>query len=240
MPPEAVVDTVPLREGPADCGLVPGECYPMEVWRRCDLSRVTCLRLPITEVDPMPEAEATPVVSDASDAAPAQVAPSAQDAPGAPVSGDHAATGHAATETDAPSATTEAVDGDGAVSAAADAASKIGGDYAPLLAVILAAVAVLGGSKAWSYYKERSAQKHELAMRELEIRAQAQGLNGAQPPPCQAAQAKIEAEIEGLKGRLAAVEKKAATLSADFDGEDIERTLKKLTKTVKAMQEDRA
>jgi len=138
---------------------------------------------------------------------------------------------------EAVAATTEAPDASAAVATAADAAAKIGGDYAAILAVILAAIAVLGGKKAWDYYSERSQQRHALAVKELELKAQAQGLNGAQPPPCQAATLKLEAEITDLKGRLGAVEKKTTSMSPDFDAEDMERQLKRLQKTVKAMQE---
>lgn len=46
------------REEREECDLVPGECYGMDVWRRCRLSENICLRLPIEEVAPPPRAEA--------------------------------------------------------------------------------------------------------------------------------------------------------------------------------------
>lgn len=120
----------------------------------------------------------------------------------------------------------------------AEISKATGGDST--LTIVLALVAVVGGGAAWKFYSKFSEQKHEQAMKQLDLEAKLKGMGAAQPPPCQAANAKLEADITDIKTRLAGVEKKAATLSADFDAEDIERTLKKLTKTVKAMQEDKS
>lgn len=120
----------------------------------------------------------------------------------------------------------------------AEISQATGGDST--LTIVLALVAVVGGGAAWKFYSKFSEQKHEQQMAKLKLQASAQGLNGAQPPPCQAAQAKVEADISDMKARLAAVEKKSATIGADFDGEDIERNLKKLAKAVKALQEDKS
>jgi len=124
------------------------------------------------------------------------------------------------------------------VTAAADAAAKLGGDYAPLVAIVLAAIAVLGGSKAWSFYKERSAQQHELAMKQLELNAQAQ-VPTVQPPPCQAAQAKVEAQLSEhasqlaeLQKKQAAAERKAASLP-DVDVGELDERVAKLEKAAK-------
>lgn len=171
-----------------------------------------------------------PVAAPAPEGASAVPASAPEAAPAAPA----ATTAPAATEL---VAITESHGADASVGAAADAASKLGGDYAPIVAIVLAGVAVLGGKKAWDFYSERSQQKHDLAVKELELKAQAQGLNGAQPPPCQAANVKLEAEITEVKTRLAAIEKKTASVSADFDGEDLERQVKKLIKDVKALKE---
>lgn len=120
----------------------------------------------------------------------------------------------------------------------AEISKATGGDST--LTIVLALVAVIGGAAGWKFWGKLSEQKHEQQMAKLKLQANAQGLNGAQPPPCQAAQAKVEADIADLKARLAGVEKKAATIGADFDAEDIERQVKKLTKTVKALQEDKS
>lgn len=120
----------------------------------------------------------------------------------------------------------------------AEISKATGGDST--LTIVLALVAVIGGAAGWKFWGKLSEQKHEQQMAKLKLQANAQGLNGAQPPPCQAAQAKVEADIADLKARLAGVEKKSATIGADFDAEDIERQVKKLTKTVKALQEDKS
>lgn len=121
----------------------------------------------------------------------------------------------------------------------ADGISKIagaaGGDAA--LAIALALIGLVGAGTTWKFFTQFSEQKHEQQMKRLDIEAQAQGTGAAQPPPCQVATLKLEAEIGELKTRIAAVEKKSTSISADFDAEDLERQVKKLTKTVKAMQE---
>jgi hypothetical protein len=124
------------------------------------------------------------------------------------------------------------------VTAAADAAAKLGGDYAPIVAIVLAAIAVLGGSKAWSFYKDRSAQQHELALKQLEVQAQA-SVPTVQPPPCQAAQTKVEAQLSEhsaklteLERKAAAAERKAASLP-DVDVGELDERVAKLEKAAK-------
>lgn len=102
------------------------------------------------------------------------------------------------------------------------------------IAVILALVAVVGGGAAWKFYQKFSEQKHEQAMKKLEIEAQAQGLNGVQPPPCQAANAAIEAKIVAIEGKIASVEKKTSSFSAGFDADDMEERIIKLEKKLKS------
>jgi len=118
------------------------------------------------------------------------------------------------------------------ITAAADAAKSLGGDYAPMVAIALAGMAVAGGSKAWSYYRDRAEQKHEQEMQKLKIEAQSQGMDGQQPPPCQAANQKLQAELDEIKSKLSAVQKKTSMISADFDGEDVERQIKRMKKRI--------
>jgi|TARA_R100000084_G_scaffold35354_1_gene14089 pyruvate/2-oxoglutarate dehydrogenase complex dihydrolipoamide acyltransferase (E2) component len=118
------------------------------------------------------------------------------------------------------------------ITAAADAAKSLGGDYAPMVAIALAGMAIAGGSKAWSYYRDRAEQKHEQEMQKLKMEAQSQGMDGQQPPPCQAANTKMQAEVDALKSKLSAVEKKTSMISADFDGEDVERQIKRMKKRI--------
>ena len=118
------------------------------------------------------------------------------------------------------------------ITAAADAAKSLGGDSAPMVAIALAGMAVAGGSKAWSYYRDRAEQKHEQEMQKLKMEAQSQGMEGQQPPPCQAANQKLQAEIDGIKSEIGNIEKKTSMISADFDGEDVERQIKRMKKRI--------
>jgi hypothetical protein len=102
------------------------------------------------------------------------------------------------------------------------------------IAVILALIAVVGGTAGWKFWQKLSEQKHEQKMKELEIQAQSQGLNGTQPPPCQAANAAIEARLAGLEGKIATVEKKTSSFSAGFDADEIEDRLLKIEKKLKS------
>ena len=114
------------------------------------------------------------------------------------------------------------------------------------LTVVLAVIALLGLG-VWKHLGKVSEQKHEQAMKQAEIDAQKAGLNGAQPPPCQTAQAKVEAElasaksaIGALEGRLAAAEKTVAKLAAavptDVDVGEQEDRISKLEKSLKAVR----
>jgi len=134
-----------------------------------------------------------------------------------------------------PAAVSELVESVGVsqdITAAADAAKALGGDYAPMVAIALAGMAVAGGSKAWNFYRDRAEQKHEQEMKKLEMEAQSQGMEGQQPPPCQAASAKMQAEVDALKSKISSIEKKTSMISSDFDGEDVERQIKRMKKRI--------
>ena len=118
------------------------------------------------------------------------------------------------------------------ITAAADAAKSIGGEHAPVGAVARAGMAVAGGSKAFKLYRDWAEQKHEREMKRLEIESQNQGLEGQQPPPCAAKCAAMQVEIDAMKAKLTGIEKKTATISADFDGDDVERKVKRMKKRV--------
>ena len=118
------------------------------------------------------------------------------------------------------------------ITVAADAAKALGGDYAPMVALALTGMAVAGGSKAWSFYRDRAEQKHEQEMQKLKMEAQSQGMEGEQPPPCKVATAKMQAEVDALKTKIGSIEKKTSMISADFDGEDVERQIKRMKKRI--------
>jgi len=113
-------------------------------------------------------------------------------------------------------------------------AQTTGGDSS--LTLMLAMIAVIGGGAAWKFYTQYSEQKHEQKMKQLEMQAQAQGLAGAQPPPCQAAKIKLEAELKEMKAKLEGMDRKL-TFLADFDADLLERRLKKLERKLKDMEE---
>ena len=105
----------------------------------------------------------------------------------------------------------------------------------PMLALALAVLAVVGGGAGWKFWTKMSEQKHEQKMKELELQAQAQGLNGAQPPPCQAKQVETDAKVAALEVRVKKAEKAAASLPSGFDGEDLEKRVTKLEAAMKRM-----
>lgn len=119
--------------------------------------------------------------------------------------------------------------------------------WAPLVIIILAVVAVLGGRQGWKFYSERAAQKHELEMKRLELQAQVQGLNGAQPPPCQARDVEQDQKIGKLadrvdedEKRIAALERRLATFSGpDSDAvEELEKRIKKAERSIAALKRE--
>ena len=113
----------------------------------------------------------------------------------------------------------------------------------PMVMVALAGIAVLGGSAGWKHWNKLSEQKHEEKMKVLEMQANAQGMNGAQPPPCQAVTLKTEAEIKALQAlvaehseRMAKMEKRTLALStSDFDPEELESWRVKVDKKLKSI-----
>jgi hypothetical protein len=113
-------------------------------------------------------------------------------------------------------------------------AQSTGGDS--MLTILLALIAVVGGGAAWKFYRQHSEQKHEQKMAQMKMNAKAQGMSGAQPPPCQVANAKLEAEVKQIKSRLGAIDNKMS-LNADFDGDFIERKVKKLERRLAELEE---
>jgi len=127
----------------------------------------------------------------------------------------------------------------------ADDLSKIadstGGN--PMLTIALAAIAVLGGGAAWKHWQKVSEQKHEQAMEDKRLAAQAQGLGNAQPIPCQTV-TKVQAEaisklneaVAAQDARIASIEKKSKSMSADFDGDEATERLEKTEKAIRDLR----
>ncbi len=105
----------------------------------------------------------------------------------------------------------------------------------PMLAFALAALAVVGGGAGFKLWTKMSEQKHEQKLKELELQAQAQGLGGAQPPPCQVKQAEVEAKLAAIEARLVKTERTSIALDDGFDPDDIEKRLVSLERSMKRM-----
>jgi hypothetical protein len=116
-------------------------------------------------------------------------------------------------------------------------ANELGGDYGPILAVVMAGIAVMGGKKAWSFYSQKAEQRHEMEMKRMEMEQKSNNNDGQSPPACQAVHAKLEAEVSAMQKKVGLMEKKLLIMD-DFDPEDLERKVKKLTKSVKSIREE--
>lgn len=97
------------------------------------------------------------------------------------------------------------------------------------LGVAAALIAVVGGTAGFKLWTKVSEQKHEQSMKKLEIEQANAGLQGAQPPPCQAAHHTLLAEIKALnakvaeqEARLAKAEKATSGINPLVDTEDLE------------------
>lgn len=111
-----------------------------------------------------------------------------------------------------------------------------GGD--PTLTLALGLLAVIGGAAGWKFWTQFSGQKHEQAMRKMEIDAQQAGLKGAQPPPCQVKQLEVDKKLETLDKRQAEMARKLTAL-AKFDGPGLDELDERLVKLEKAAKKAR-
>lgn len=171
----------------------------------------------------MNPAVAEPVAAPVPVAAPAPATPPVEQAP--------ALVAH----TEQPAPSTPSVSDLGAL------AQQTGGN--PMLTIALAAIAVLGGGAAWKHWQKLSEQKHEQAMEDKRIAAQAQGLGNAQPIPCQTvtkvqaeALAKLTEALAAQDARLAAIEKKNKSMSVDFDADEATERIEKAEKAIRDMR----
>ena len=102
------------------------------------------------------------------------------------------------------------------------------------LAIVLALIAVIGGAGMIKFYQKWSEQRHEQAMKRLDIEASQAGLNGAQPPPCQVKQAEVEAKLTSIEARLTKAERMTVSMPDDFDAEELQKKVDRIEKTLKA------
>jgi len=116
--------------------------------------------------------------------------------------------------------------------AAAPTATELG-DMAqkvddPVLVVTLAIIALLGVG-LWKHLGKVADQKAALDMKRLEIEADSvKRAPKVQPPPCQAANAALEARLSAIEARLGKVESTSVALPQDFDAEELDERVRKL------------
>jgi len=107
-----------------------------------------------------------------------------------------------------------------------------------IVGVILALIVVGGGAAGWKFWSQLADQRHEQAMKRLELDAQAQGMAGTQPPPCQAATAEIRRELAAMDARIQRIDRNVRSFSSSidtFDEKELEkRLLKKIDEKIKA------
>lgn len=112
----------------------------------------------------------------------------------------------------------------------------------PLMAVILGAVAVLGGKKVWDFWKQKQELAHEKEMKQLEIQAASGGAHAE----CEAKRKDLEASVAALKFKAEELEQRCAKaekkLNDAIDPDapstaDIDATVKKLSKRVKSLED---
>lgn len=118
-----------------------------------------------------------------------------------------------------------------------------GAGGSPLMAVILGAVAVLGGKKVWDFWKQKQELKHEEKMKEMEIQA---SVGSGVHAECEAKRKDLEAAVAALKVKAGELEdrclKAEKKLDAALDPDapstsDLDVTLKKLAKRVKSLED---
>lgn len=229
------MDTADTGAPDEDCGIVPG----MRLWvyhgiplDRCYIPVGAILSVPYTQkeipVEPAPlPAEPTTTASENTELV-------STTEPAAPVDVVEA---HVVAEPPQPSA---------------EDLVKLASSETGANGLLLALLAVAGSAGALKLYSDWSKQRHELNMKkvdvEAELRRDEKGLNGAQPPPCQAAQAKVEAELAAIKQHASEVEARLAKSEKAFsalpggsdvdemkdDVERIKKTVERLEKTLKA------
>ena len=100
----------------------------------------------------------------------------------------------------------------------------------PVLVVILALIGLLSVG-IWKHLGKLADQKNAVELKRLDIEQisakKGQSLT-SQPPPCQAANATLEARMTALEGRIGKVEGHSMALPAGFDAEELDERVRKL------------
>lgn len=105
----------------------------------------------------------------------------------------------------------------------------------PLLLLALALLVVVGGPLGWRLWTKLSEQQHEQAMKRLELERDMAGLNGAQPPPCQATSTKLQKELDALEKRHAELSRRVSALLRP-DGPNLEELDERVVRLEKAQR----
>lgn len=104
----------------------------------------------------------------------------------------------------------------------------------PMLMLAMAVLVIVGGGAGWKFWTKMSEQRHEQTMAKLALEREMAGLQGAQPPPCQTATAKMQRDVDALEKRLGKLERRPSpSLPADFDADDLIARVEKLEKAAK-------
>ena len=103
----------------------------------------------------------------------------------------------------------------------------------PTVTMILAAMAVFGGGAAMKFYRQWSEQRHEEKMEKIKMDSKSQDKS---PGECQTVHAQLTAQITEVKAKVNSIEN---SIDVDFDGDRLERRVKKLEKWKKEQEEDK-
>lgn len=108
-----------------------------------------------------------------------------------------------------------------------------GGD-ANMVTVALAVVGVAGGGAAWKFYQSHSKNKHEEAMKKLEIEQQRSEKQDDQHKACDVARAALEAKVVALSAQVEKLSSSGSSFDlGDFDPAELEERLKKIEAALK-------
>ena len=107
------------------------------------------------------------------------------------------------------------------------------GQQASGMTVLLAVVGVAGGGAAVKFYRDFAKNKHEQAMKKLEIEQQRSEKQEDQHSQCNAARAVLEAKVVALEAKVMELGKpREGGLDLDFDADDLKSRLDKLEKAL--------
>lgn len=107
---------------------------------------------------------------------------------------------------------------------------------ASMVTVALAVVGVAGGGAAWKFYQSHSKNKHDEAMKRLEIEQQRGEKQDDQHKACDAARVALEARLTALTAKVEELVSRSGGASiglGEFDPEELEARLKRVEESLK-------